>query len=176
MSTNERKGRLAAPHDSVELSTYRWRGHLEITYTAPTRDALIAANVLDDYMLQKIAIQKRGARKDAKGVKFQCWHLRGVWRLRREAKDMAVAMELPGIRELYPDGVPDWEQPRAYEDTYLERVLRDIAPACGSHVMKTRNKAVGRFQRIVEYVTVGPVVVPNWLVIRGEVLLARHSR
>lgn len=177
--SNQLERRLAAPHECIEVKTYRWRFIFEVRYTAPSQAALIAAGVLDGFMLNKIATQKRGKRKDANGVKFRFWERKGVACVIRELSDMALALELPGVRDLYPDGIPDWQEPEResdrHENPYLDRKLREIAPACGDFGVTTRNRAVGRFQRMVEYVSVGPVVVPNWLTIRAHVLAARIS-
>lgn len=158
-----RAGTLPQPHENVELSVVRFCSGFWVEYTASSRADLIAAGLLDAYMLEKIATQKRGARKDAAGFRFMLWERGGKCRLRRTPKTDAEALDLLGVRELYPSGIPPYSRDNEAR----------AEPSTQGLTMKQR--PIGRFRRLVEWASCENVIWPNWHRVSAEAYLATKA-
>lgn len=161
---------LPAPHDAVCVTvTWGPLDHLRVYYEAPSVEALHAAGCVDDAMLAFYLAnpRKRMLTYRADG-EFGCELFRNNGRLhsaRLERRFYSTSefhfwKTLPGVFE---------------EDA--RNFLKNRTVAVAEWVDKvTTNRAVGRFQRMVNWASVdGFLIVPNWPMIRAQVTIAREA-
>lgn len=146
---------------------YDWGIHIE--YTGPTLEALRSAECITPRMYRALGKPSPGTRRrDANG---DCYKRRRkppriiITRQIRSGEERA--MGLPGVSEAL-GARPAADRAARMEQLlgqYPELSLRTafIVGATDARDWQTRSRTVGRFQRLVEYATVGNLVVPNWV-------------
>lgn len=166
------EGTLPAPHDSIKLacSVYPWGVHLEYTGSV---DQLFEAGCVTRRMVEICREPPRsGALRfvDDDGNHFA--RLKKPTRaqpdrvtIRRSIltpSSIAGAMDLPGVRAFFPDGLPACESTpsTSFENTVACR--RDAVDVIRGRDFKPRHRPVGRFQRLVEWTAVEGVLYVNW--------------
>jgi hypothetical protein len=129
-----RGGALSA---AVTMQVRTWMGRDNryfIVHYWGTVDALIASGCLTPHMMANRNARRRGGRaqRDEHGRRFTLNRLPTKaapdrMKLMRRSEDPALAMELPGVRELFSEGIP--EPPAQVEPQSKEERLRFVGKA-----------------------------------------------
>lgn len=169
----ERRGTMPAPHEHVTVEVSRpgeYTHRYVVFYTARPAE-LRAAGLVTALMEDKILNQRAGHHMDDNHHAFRLLPAndgdplpkRVLWasvepiRLCYYRMYAARLLYMPAVAALFPEGIPtDDEQ-------------EEISPPAG---LKVRQRAVGRFQRLVEYANIGNTIWPNWQKIAALAYLA----
>jgi hypothetical protein len=162
---NSRFKPLPTPHDSVGVCVHRqsWGYYIEYIGSTP---ALLAAGCITQLMVD-ILNAPSGAYIDDEGNAFH--------RLRRPTKSQPDRCEI--VRYLYDEakalglpGVADHlstQQPEPDARPRIKTAAARVAEATGEKCLAERTRAVGRYQRVVSWVSAGNLVFPDWPTIRA---------
>lgn len=181
----DRKGTLPAPNQHIEISVTAWSAtSFTVDYIARPQE-LVAAGLVTSYMEGKILSQRSGIHMDEAGRRFKLAPIaqyprppkRVLWEgaepvaLRFYDASRRAVLDLPGVRELYPDGLPSQEERNRgiRENPGLgDRVCGSLsAQACAyaetvGRVI-SRARPVGRSQRLMRWSLInGTVIAPDW--------------
>lgn len=181
---NVTAGRLPAPHDCIEIRVEEWPNGFDVEYFARPPE-LRGAGLVTPYMEGKIVRQRSGMQLDEQRRRFRLFAIdrfpnppkRLLWesgeriRLRYYGVCRNVVLSLPGVRALYPNGLPTQEE----RD---EAIRRNPAPGdrvCGSLSARacayadqvgrvvSRERGIGRLQRLMRWHLIdGTVIAPDW--------------
>jgi len=152
---------LPAPHGSISVSIERFAWGACVEYVGPSLEALREAGCIDEATYNEYAANPR--RRLCAWPQHECWR-RNVYsgkraptaiRIRHKLWDEAKARALPGVREAL-EGAPATPRALRVDLAQLARVGLE------TEVLRKKQRAVGRFQRLVEYVTCENLIVPNW--------------
>lgn len=175
---------LPAPHDAIDVKANRYDWGFCIEYRGPSLAALLAAGCITQFMVDQLS-DPRGrndprGRVDAEGARFRlskrptksepdrCVLCR--WIHFDKGGSAAKALTLPGMAAyLDVQSAPESTQPR------IKTGARGIAKVLGATDAQERTRAVGRFRRVVSWVTVGGIVCPDWPTIRACALASRSA-
>lgn len=194
MNANARKGRirLPEPFDRVVLTMDWSPGQgAHFSYVGPP-DQLVASGAVEPEMVEYAARKGPGTlRRDSHGHHFTRSKAPDeMLRILRIVTDEKLAVTLPGVRSLFPDGLPPMSA--GYVDSNAEsdrKVRENPGPGdlvCGAlnaracihaeitgHVVQ-RSKPVGRFQRVVMWSVIdGALIAPNWAQLVRDRLLGQ---
>lgn len=180
----DRKGTLPA-HQYIEINVTAWsQTHFTVDYIARPQE-LRSAGLVTELMEGKILHQRSGIHMDEAGRRFTLapisqfpkppkrvlWESSVTIALRYYDVSRRAVLDLPGVRELYPDGLPTQpERDRSIRENpgAGDRVCGSLsAQACAyaeavGHVV-SRSRAVGRSQRLMRWSLInGTVIAPDW--------------
>lgn len=176
MNAVDRTGTLPAPHEHIAINIRRWIGNkIHVVYAARPSD-LHRAGIVTKYMQEKIMNQHAGRMLDEKGRPFRLIRTGRfknkleIWESREPISVQFVvyeqdALELPGVREL---GLPDDDEDESLELLPRAEQFVQLAIHAGvSDGWKHRDRAVGRYQRLVRWVVIDNVIWPDWREVRS---------
>jgi hypothetical protein len=160
---SQREGTMLAPHQHIAIVVERWHTAIHVEYTGRPME-LIGAGVVTPRMLEKILSRKGGARCDENGLQFRvcsgsipqmdAWLAGEPLTVSRIARVGDQALALPGVRELYPNGISLLDAD--------EREAQRVKPRLGRG---ERCRVVGRGRHRVRWTVSGNLITPDWTAI-----------
>jgi hypothetical protein len=171
---------LPAPHDSIYVECERHGWGIFIEYRAPSLAALVAAGCITQAMREQLNVPDRGrGRVDADGDGFhrrkrplksqpeRCEVTRFI-HTDREHDGEAKAMALPGVAAFLA-------QLEVGTRSRMEVAAERVSEALDATFTLPRMRAIGRFQRRVQWIAAGDVIFPDWPSVRALAIADRQG-
>jgi hypothetical protein len=152
---------LPAPHASISVSVEWFGSGATIEYEGPDLQALLAAGCIDQATYNEYNANPR--RRLCLWPSHECWRSKLYYGRRSGARikikhtiwDDAKARSMPGVADYSRESA-------AFQDDSTRALVHLAMAQRETEGLIKKQRAVGRFQRLVEYATCENLIVPNW--------------